>query len=103
LKYQHARRLAMMGMLFRVAAVVAIAGAVACDRPAETVEQTAAPAMRGEPGSIEESSAAGTTPPQQGETPDGLPETAGALPLALSIAAAALGGALIMRLRRRGQ
>jgi hypothetical protein len=91
----------MMSILFRGAAVLAIAGAVACSRSAETAEQAGAPASLVEQETVGDSATAETAAQGQGETTNALPPTASLLPLALSVAAASLVSALVVRRVRR--
>jgi hypothetical protein len=88
----------MRKVLIRVAMVLALSAAVACDRSNDGAEPTNAPAAVAEPG---RGADAEQPAERRDETTGTLPDTAGPLPLALSIATAALSGALVLRYVRR--
>ena len=83
--------------LFRTALLLAVTGTAACNSGG-TVEQAGAPTTFAEEQSLDDSE---STAARQVEAPDTLPPTATTLPVLLSIATVALGGALLLSLVQR--
>lgn len=91
----------MMNILLHAAVLVALTAAVACDRSPNTDGQANAPAALADSDTIDEPAVPAATAGPEGESVEELPPTAGPLPLALSIAFASLGAAIVVRVVRR--